>query len=800
METKKSNSKSEATNFFEKIGSKGGLLLALGIASMIILYVYWDFITLKKAFLFKDIGSDSINETWPIMYHLADQFYKNGIIYWSHQFGMGDTFYQFYGDPFSMIIILSGKNNVPYTTAYTQILAILLTVFFSYKYLKLIRLSNFSAIFGSLIFAFSGFIILSSSGWLMAPLFFYFTLGLYSVELFLESKKILPIAITAILLGCHNAIAGIQIFVFLSFYCLLRQIELDDLKFKIKSLISKQLMFSMFFILGFLVAGVFIFNYLDLVMTSGRAEFMSKTSSLSSQNPLSLMPGDELSSLVARFFSNDLLGSGANYKGWMNYFESPLTYIGLIPFLLSFYGIFYANKNQLYIHRFLLVLVILGFAFPYIRYAFWGFQLNYFRIYSMFLAFLLFFVGIRTFNKVIEEKFINKKFLYISIVIVLIVLYSNKVIPQQIINSTFRNTVFLIVLIYYAIMFFISKETSIKNIKYALISLLVIELSVFTNATVNHRVHLSTKEINSKTGYFDYTIDALSYLNETDPGNYRIAKTYASGPAMHQSLNDGLIQNFMGLVSYSQFQKKGYLNFLDLVGFFNKDDQNELKWSYKLTTDINFMGFTGVKYILYKQPFNYDSTFLKPIKTFGEYGILKTKLSIPLFYAQKRVISKSDIMKFPPEKRRLLLYYNTVLGDSESENFNGIKAKTDSSIYRIDSLINQIAVLNNTNVVVNDFKPDKINISSEVTEKSLLCSSIPDHNGWSITIDGKEAKKIIINGGLIGCELQSGKHQIELSYKPVKLKSGITCSIVSLALLIILSFLINIKQRKKNHK
>lgn len=795
MDAKKSINKTESSDFFENLGNKA-IYVALGIAFLIVLYVYWDFIFFNKAFLFKDIGSDSINESWPIFHHLSDQFYKNGIIYWTHQFGMGDTFYQFYGDPFSLLVILSGPNNVPYITGYTQMLAILLTVLFSFKYLKLLKLKNFTAIFGSLSFAFSGFIILTSSGWLMAPQFLYFTIGLYAVEAFLNDKKVVPIAITALLLGCHNAIAGIQIFMFLSFYFLLRQVELNELKLALKSFVVKQALFTVFFLLGFLAAGVFVFNYLDLVLTSGRAQVTSETSTFSNQSVLGLLPGDELASLMARFFSNDLLGSGTNFKGWMNYLEAPLTYIGLIPFILSFYGIFYGDKTQRKIHRFLFILVFVGFAFPYVRYAFWGFQLNYFRIYSLFLAFFLFFIGIRSFDKIISEKMVDKKFIYISLVVIAILLFGNKVIPQQLINAPFRNVVFLLILCYSTLLFFISNKRSVKEIQIGFLVLVVLEVAVFTNKTVNNRTHLTTKELRSKTGYADQTIDAMNYLKETDPGYYRIVKTYASGTAIHGSLNDALIQDFMGLVSYSQFQKKGYLDFLTLAGFFNKEDQNELKWSYKLTTDLNFAAFAGAKYILYKQPFNYDTVLLKPVKTFGEYGIVRNKLAVPLFYSQQRAISKTEIMKFPAEKRRILMFYDVVLEDEDVAGFKPEPAKTDSSIYRLDTLLNQVSKLNHSGVSIETFKPDHITVNVDAASKKIICSSIPNHNGWKLKVDGKDTEKTIINGGLIGCEVEAGKHTIELAFTPTKLKTGMICSVVSLLLLILSAFLFTRIQRK----
>ncbi len=789
MSTKSNEKKQESADFFESLGNKA-IYLAMGLAFLMILYVYWDFIFLKKAFLFKDIGSDSINETWPLFYHLSDQFYKNGFIYWSHNLGMGDTFYQYYGDPFTMLVILSGKNNVQFATGYTQMIAILLTVFFGFKYLRLLNLRNFTAIFGSLVLGFSGFIILTSSGWLMAPQFFYFTLGLFAVETFLKNKNVVPIVITAVLLGCHNAIIGIQIFIFLSFYFLVRQVELNDLKFAFKSLLTKQALFTVFFVLGFLVTGIFVINYFDLVFTSGRAEMTSATSSLKDESLFALMPGAEFSSLMSRFFSNDLLGSGINFKGWMNYLESPLTYFGLIPFILSFYGLFTGDKKELKIHRFLFILVFIGFAFPYVRYAFWGFQLNYFRIYSMFLAFFLFFIGIRTFDRILIEQEIKKMFLYIAIPVIAIILFGNTVIPKTLINTTVRSMVFGFILVYGVLLFLLTKNKSIKELQIAFLVLLVLELCMFTNKTVNNRTHLSTKELHTKTGYFDYTVDAMDYLRQTDPGYYRIAKLYASGPAIHGSLNDGLIQDFMGLVSYSQFQKKGYLGFQDLAGFFNKADQNELKWSYKLTSDLNFAAFAGAKYVLYKQPFQYDTLFLKPVKTFNnnEYGILRSTLAVPLFYRQNRAIGKTEMMAFPPEKRRLMMFYNVTLNDEDLNRLSHIPAKTDSSMYRLDTLLQQVNRLNAPGINITGFKPDRITLSAESSAATLLCSSIPEHPGWKLRLDGTDAEKVVVNGGMIGCVLPAGKHTLELYYVPVKLKAGLACTAVAFVLLLIALF------------
>jgi len=796
----KENSIEENTlSFFDRLGNRA-IWFTLGIASAIILYVYWDFITFSKAFLFRDIGSDSINESWPILYHLSDHWYKDGIVFWSHQFGMGDTLYQFYGDPFTLLVILLGKEQIPFTIVFTQILAILLTVVFSFKYLKLLKLNTFTVIIGSLIFSFSGFIILTSSGWLMGPQFFYFTLGLYAIEMFLNNKRLLTIIISAFLLGCHNAILGIQFFVFFSFYCVIRQIELNDLKITIKSQLLKQGVFSIIFILGFLVAGVFVFNYLDLVFSSGRTEINNQNSDFSHQSPFQLLPAVELYSILARFCSNDLLGSGSDYKGWMNYFESPLTYVGLIPFIMCFYGIIYGHKTQRIVHQILFSLVLFGFSFPFIRYAFWGFQLNYFRVYSLFLAFFVFFIGIRTFNYVVLQRNINKSFINIVFGSLAFVLLSDTIIPQDSINSPFRNVVLLFLSIYAVLFYMIGLKTTFKETIWALMLGIIFELAVFTNTTVNDRSHLTSEELHSKSGYFDETIDEVEYLKHVDKNHYRVAKMYSSGPSMHQSLNDALIQDFMGLVSYSQFQKKGYLDFLNLYGFLDPKNPDDLKWSVKLLSDLKFSGLLGTKYILDKKPCRFDTSYLKPLKEFDEGVIFTNKLALPLFYVHHGVISKSDLSLFNPKQRRCLAFYGAVLDDKMIADWGKNKVKLDTNLCRTDSLIKQSVFLNKQDVTIKKIKNNEVSLEVHATEKGILCSSIPNHDGWHVTVDGIEMSKLLVNGGLIGFELTSGKHTVDFWFLPPKLYIGIISSTISLLILVILiKFNSKFKPLEKNY-
>src|ERR1700758_4469157 len=121
---------------------KYGIKIALGVISLIAFICFKDFILHQKIFLYKDIGSDSLNASWPWMSHSADYISQYGIPSWSFNMGMGQNILSFsFYDPFDYILYLFGKNNMPSLIIYKELVKILLAGFLFFKYLKLLRFS-----------------------------------------------------------------------------------------------------------------------------------------------------------------------------------------------------------------------------------------------------------------------------------------------------------------------------------------------------------------------------------------------------------------------------------------------------------------------------------------------------------------------------------------------------------------------------------------------------------------------------------------------------------------------------------
>ena len=85
-----------------------------------------------------------------------------------------------------------------------------------------------------------------------------------------------------------------------------------------------------------------------------------------------------------------------------------------------------------------------------------------------------------------------------------------------------------------------------------------------------------------------------------------------------------------------------------------------------------------------------------------------------------------------------------------------------------------------------------------VSEPKLLCFSIPYADGWSASVDGKEAERLRVNGIYTGLLLEPGTHEIRLTYRTPWLLAGIFASL--LGFFIVIQIQIWYKMQKKDFR
>jgi uncharacterized membrane protein YfhO len=91
---------------------------------------------------------------------------------------------------------------------------------------------------------------------------------------------------------------------------------------------------------------------------------------------------------------------------------------------------------------------------------------------------------------------------------------------------------------------------------------------------------------------------------------------------------------------------------------------------------------------------------------------------------------------------------------------------------------------------IQKFSNDRIQGQVIATaEKSLLFTSIPFDQGWSVLIDGQTASTVKLLNSFVGVQVPEGAHQLEFSYIPPGLNTGCITSLVALLILLIWLFI-----------
>ena len=103
---------------------------------------------------------------------------------------------------------------------------------------------------------------------------------------------------------------------------------------------------------------------------------------------------------------------------------------------------------------------------------------------------------------------------------------------------------------------------------------------------------------------------------------------------------------------------------------------------------------------------------------------------------------------------------------------------------------------------ITSFKNTEIKGTVSNKESSVLYTSIPYDEGWSVYVDRKKVtgeNYLEIGGALLGIRLEKGNHQVEFRYTVKNLSAGAFISAVSLAVLLLIILLSLHRKKKKNY-
>lgn len=764
-----------------------------------------DFISFKKIFLFKDIGSDTINMGYPLLVNYSEYLKTEGVPGWSFSQGMGQNMFPLWlGDFFTNFVMLFSKETIPKVIVFMEILKIFLCATIFFKFLKELKVSGFAALLGGLLYAFSGYVILGGTWAIFSTEAVYVAVMLLGIERWLNSGKWFLFLLGITLLGFLQPFYLFTYTLFLIGYIIVRYNDLHDGNWK-------GFVFFSLKTVGVAALGVAITSYqlLPDVLMLLESPRVGGEAGLSAQ--LKAQPMFALADEVLRFtttfraFGSDLLGVGSNFKGWQNYLEAPLFYCGILN-LVAFPHVFSTlNKKQKWFYGVLTGLYVLPILFPYFRYAFWVFSGDYFRTFSLVIAVWMLIYSVRAVSYIEQKGTVNKIVLAVTGLFLLFLLYSPARQFSTAVDSGARSFAAFLVLAYSGLLFLLTNTSGLKHIaKLGLILLCVIEVCVVSRKGISKRDAMRKTELTDKVGYNDYTMDAMAYLKQNDKTFFRVQKDYSSGLAIHSSINDAKAQGFYGTSSYHSFNQINYIRFLGGLNIIDVKDENSTRWAKGLAERPLVFSLASGKYWLSKRPDNYLQGFgYDSIAKFGDVKVFKNRYSLPFGFAYKQVMTLSTFKTLNNLQKDLFLLKGCVIDDEDKAAFGELATfnlADTTKQFSFEEYGRLVSGLRKDTLSISDFKENKISGTINPDSTRVLFVSIPFDQGWSAKVDGQDAKLYRVNIGLTGLILKKGNHKVEFAFEPRLKAKGRLISLVAIGLVLALLALQYMKAKKSKNR
>ncbi len=757
-------------------------------------FIFKDYLLGKAAYQFKDIGSDSINLTQTILVWLHDYWRTEGMPSWSFQQGMGLNLYPFFFDQFFWIIPFFSRENIPFAIVWVTWFEVMAAGVVFYYYLKTLKLTQLSSLVGGLCYAYCAYGILSST-WVnrFEIELFNNALLLLALERFIQKKSWWLVPITIALMTIDMPF-NLYPFSFLILgYCVFRHLIIEG-KF------SYNIITTLLWMLGLGTLGVGLgaflgFGELDQMLDSPRVNGgQSFVGALIDKGLSGTIDGKELLTCVTRTFSNDMLGTGLEFKGWSNYLEAPMFYVGLFPLVCIPQLFHFTDTTRTRIYGFLLTLIFIPIILPFFRFAFWAFTGDYYRTYSLFVGMTLLTLGMKALSMIEENNKINWVTLLLTILGFITLLFL-PLSDGDIIQKSIRSLVILFLIVNGILLWAVSMKNFRNAAQIALLIVLCTDLIINSSRTINisNREALTKEELSEKTGFNDYTNEAVTYMKSIEKSPfYRMEKSFGSGPTRFQSINDPKIQNFYGIKSYHSFNQPNYVRFMTAIKVVNPQDENTSRWCSGYPANVIWHSLVGVKYFVSKatesKMFGYDS-----LKIFNDIKLSKNRFALPLGITYSNYMTEDDFTKnnYSNLYASKAMLKACVIDKNLSSQVSGLQKTSTidtSQVFANGEFEQDVKNLTQDTLQISSFGNTKITGNIDLKTKKILYLSIPFDKGWHATVNGQETDLQRVQWGLTGLVLDKGNHKIELTFTPPYKKEGTWVSLFSLGLFGVMLF------------
>ncbi len=762
-------------------------LLAVGAV------VFAPFLVGDKVLLYKSTGSDSLNEDYPYAVHFSEYVRSDGFPRWSFQLGIGQSVYAF--APYLLFnpVAWLPKSAIAAALPYQQLLKVLVAGLLFFRFLQLRGLNGRSSLGGALFVAFSGYMCFGACWSIIGNELIGFSFLLVAIETALTRGRWAYVPCAVALLGFLTVFHLYLSAMLLCLYVPTRLVSEHGAT--LRPMLRWGVPLAIAAALGCGLAAVIAFHGFAVVLDSPRAPgTTSGVATLAGQPIFALESWRHWLTAAARWLSTDLLGTGPNYRGWSNYFEAPITYCGLLSLVLAPQAFINANRRGRLFCALFAAFLIVPVVFPWFRYAFWAFQGNYYRTYSLFSLFGMVTLGMTAFSRYAGQRRLHYGTLAATVVLLLATLWLPTlraphplVPPLQIAASAY--------ILAYAVLLSAGRFfRQCSRFAWAILALGAVELIHFDHITVAERNVLTKSELGARTGYNDFTVDAIRRLEADDQTFYRVSKDFSSSPAIHYGLNDDMVFGYFGTGGYSSFNDMDHIRFLAALDVIpSTPSETDTRWAPGLWNRPYLATFMGEKYFLTRNPAMFaKSAMYEFLARYGDVHVYRNTCFVPFGLSFDRYVPLSEFLQWPASAKEHALFYATVIADQDLKTRRDVGGmaltrmdlRELSTLVKAEPLEKTLALHRHhgTALKIDAFTSNAINGTVDLARGSVMVFQTAFAPGWRASVDGARVPTLKVDVGLIGFAITPGQHRIRLEFVPRFLELGAVVSSIALGL------------------
>lgn len=720
------------------------------------------------------IESDLTHINYPFRKLAADYLKVGEMPLWTHSIGNGYPIFaeSQIGFFYPINLILYGLFSPLRAFGFSIVLHYFLLAFFVYLYLRLLKISRFSALLAGLVFSLSGFFITHLKHVNLVQAAIWLPFVFYLVEKFFQTRKFFYLVLTGIVFSLqilvgfppmgYYTVLGSSLYFLFRTICFVRSLVQKSYSFKAKVIFKY---FGLWLLVGVIVVGISAVQLIPQKELTNYSWRKGGISAGSKSLDLNNDPKNIINFIYPYFWGNPAqatFGQEFTELEDLSLFWENCSYVGIIFLflaLIAVYRLFRRNKAVFFYTALLILSLLLAFSYSSIlsrQLSFWlipGLKFlrtpGRFFLLSEFSLIVLGAFGLDFVLKKIGVKLsiFNKKkkiFLFVFLSVIVFIL----VIGELLVYHFYYNSLI-------KVDEWFQKPESVEFLEK--------DKSLYRIFPFGGEFSWFTIYLQSRGWLGDKTL-LKNHLGVLEP-NFNILFDIDS------------LEDIHGLKMKRQWRLAVWL---DMIGVFPRltsaidfPKKNRIKLSKGF---VKILGLQNVKYVLSFFNIESEGLILKKKIDFKEQmlplRIYENKYVLPRAYvvgAAKIITTNDELLQdlkmiralhnpdFEPEKTVIL---EKDIGLSNSDNFEGSEAK----IIKYDS--------------------QEIEIEADLKDNGFLVLANSYYPGWKVFVDGEEKEILRANYVFQGVKLNQGRHEVKFVFDPLSYRIGKYISLFTLACLV----------------